>query len=134
MVTPLSLPELLPGPKQLLQPRQHHSLQGACCSADTGQAAEHYGFCLEDNPHERAQLPLETFGLPGLLDALKPAEAWLHPCGTPCWRLLHQLRLLTASPAERRQAPPSAGQSTAPLQRSLAASGAAVACQDVARP
>ena len=64
--------------------------------------AEHYGFCLPENPHNKARLPADTFQLPGLQDALRPADVWLHPCGTPCWQLLHQLRLLTASPAERR--------------------------------
>ena len=66
--------------------------------------AEHYGFCLENNPDGRSFLPLEAFCLPGLQESLDPGDAWLHPCGTPCQPLLQQLRLLAASPAERRQA------------------------------
>ena len=78
----------------------------SCCTAPTlCSAAEHYGFCLAENPLNRALLPLEAFALRGLQASLKPADAWLHPSGSPCWQLLHQLRLLTAKPQERRQVP-----------------------------
>lgn len=64
--------------------------------------AEHYGFCLADNPHDRAWLPAAIFTVPALQAALKPSQCWLHSCGTPSWQLLCQLRVGTATPAEQR--------------------------------
>ena len=61
--------------------------------------AEHYGFLLDGNAHDRALLPPGAFGAlePGLAAAgLAPAQRWLHPGGLPCWSLLHALRAATA--------------------------------------
>jgi hypothetical protein len=57
--------------------------------------AEHYGFQLPNNPHDTALLPPPA--LAGVLGpdtaaALPPAQAALHRCGVPTWRLL-QVRL-----------------------------------------
>ena len=62
-------------------------------------AAEHYGFLLPANGHDRALLPPGAFGTlePELAAAgLAPAARWLHPEGLPCWALLAALRLATA--------------------------------------
>ncbi len=62
-------------------------------------AAEHYGFLLPTNGHDRALLPPGAFGSlePELAAAgLAPAARWLHPGGLPCWALLAALRVATA--------------------------------------
>lgn len=58
--------------------------------------AEHYGFVLDDNPHDRAKLPLKL--LPSSLQGQVTVDAcWLHPNGYPSWDLMKSLRLWAAS-------------------------------------
>ncbi|KAG2501249.1 hypothetical protein HYH03_001056 [Edaphochlamys debaryana] len=69
---------------------------------------EHYGFVLDDNPHDAAPLDVDFLPLPPSARALPgppppaPAEAFLHPSGHPSWALLAWLRRCAATPAERR--------------------------------
>jgi hypothetical protein len=53
--------------------------------------AEHYGFQLDDNPHDMALLPqpvlAQALGAEAAA-ALPPAQAALHGCGVPSWALL----------------------------------------------
>ncbi|KAK9800763.1 hypothetical protein WJX73_008794 [Symbiochloris irregularis] len=67
------------------------------------QLLELYGFLLDHNPDDRAQLPLVAFNLPTLAEHVQPGDAWLHWNGVPSWKLLQGLRLATASKKERRQ-------------------------------
>ncbi|KXZ46488.1 hypothetical protein GPECTOR_43g924 [Gonium pectorale] len=75
---------------------------------------EHYGFVLEDNPHDTAlldpelllqQLPpaaLAAAAAHGLDPPPPAAECSLHADGAPSWQLLRLLRFCAATPAERR--------------------------------
>ncbi|GLC41210.1 hypothetical protein PLESTB_001526700 [Pleodorina starrii] len=71
---------------------------------------EHYGFVLQDNPHDTAQLDPAALPLPSSARAaagapyLAPSDCFLHANGQPSWQLLHLLRYCAASPAERRSA------------------------------
>jgi hypothetical protein len=53
--------------------------------------AEHYGFQLDDNPHDMALLPQPVLARAlgsEAAAALPPAQAALHACGVPSWALL----------------------------------------------
>jgi hypothetical protein len=53
--------------------------------------AEHYGFQLDDNPHDMALLPRHVLARALGLEAaaaLPAAQAALHACGAPSWALL----------------------------------------------
>ena len=68
------------------------------------QLLEHYGFMLEDNPHDTAQLPLELVlahagsgRASGSSSSASPApllqsECFVHANGRPSWGLLRALR------------------------------------------
>lgn len=59
-------------------------------------SAEYYGFLLDNNPHDRAKLPLEL--LPrALQDTLNGESCWLHPSGLPSWEFMKELRLWAAN-------------------------------------
>ena len=60
-------------------------------------AAEHYGFVLDDNPHDAALLPVGALPDDQLQGSIQPRECWLHPCGTPSWGLLRALRTWAAT-------------------------------------
>ena len=60
-------------------------------------AAEHYGFVLDDNPHDAALLPVGALSDDQLQGSIQPRECWLHPCGTPSWGLLRALRTWAAT-------------------------------------
>ena len=91
--------------EQLLMAKHCHACQGRRSSTtEVMYPAEHYGFCLEDNPDDQAFLPLEAFSLPELVHELDPTEAYVYPCGTPSWQLLDKLLALAATPPDRRQA------------------------------
>jgi hypothetical protein len=71
----------------------HHALKHTLEEAWTGAVviAEHYGFQLDDNPHDMAVLPRHL--LAGALGSeaaaqLKAAQAAVHACGVPSWALL----------------------------------------------
>ena len=53
--------------------------------------AEHYGFQLDDNPHDTALLPRHVLAHALGSEAaaqLKAAQASVHACGVPSWALL----------------------------------------------
>ncbi|CAL8469431.1 g8972 [Coccomyxa elongata] len=57
---------------------------------------EHYGFVLEDNPYDTAQLPIEM--LPEDIRGTVPVKAsCLQRNGMPSWELLRELRIWAAS-------------------------------------
>ncbi|CAK0784490.1 hypothetical protein CVIRNUC_007694 [Coccomyxa viridis] len=58
---------------------------------------EHYGFVLDDNPHDAALLPVGALPDGQLQGSVQPRECWLHPCGTPSWGLLRALRTWAAT-------------------------------------
>ncbi len=61
-----------------------------------GWLAEHYGFVLEDNPYNTAQLPVEK--LPEDIRGTVPVKAsCLQRNGMPSWELLRELRIWAAS-------------------------------------
>lgn len=67
---------------------------------------EHYGFQLEDNPHDTAILPraiVQRVLGEKAAEELPLEAAALHPCGIPKWSLLQALRLSAADPSDRRR-------------------------------
>lgn len=71
---------------------------------------QHYGFVLEDNPHDTAPLPRHSLPPEVALKLPPPSTpgdsssngCYVHHNGTPSWELLRALRLASASAAERR--------------------------------
>ena len=63
---------------------------------------EHYGFVLENNPHDVADLPASAF--PALVQSQLEAAGVtpsVHSDGNPSWDLLRALRLASLTPQER---------------------------------
>ncbi|KAK9835753.1 hypothetical protein WJX74_007290 [Apatococcus lobatus] len=60
---------------------------GALCNLDL---LEHYGFVLDDNPHDKAHL--DPTWLEGCHPMPSQTACWLHPSGRPSWDLLSHLR------------------------------------------
>lgn len=93
---------------------------------------EHYGFVLEDNPHDVAVLP--TSALPGpVVTQLESmgAEPVIHANGNPSWELLRALRLAGLSSEERASAgwAPLEDRSAGPVSESWAMKTLIQACQ-----
>ena len=69
--------------------------------------AEHYGFTLADNPHDKAPLPDSAFPLSiaAYLEqqASSSGHRFLHCNGIPSWQLLQELRCCVASAAEKKR-------------------------------
>lgn len=63
---------------------------------------EHYGFLLEDNPHETVIISLKHLGLKTTGD-LGQKDVYALSDGSPSWEALKQLRLASATPLERAQ-------------------------------
>ncbi len=62
-------------------------------------SAEHYGFLLEDNPHDTVFLP------PALFPTAKHMpykHCFLHASGVPSWELMKALRLSSQHPKTRK--------------------------------
>lgn len=72
-----------------------------CCTA------EHYGFVLADNPHDKAPLPTSAFShaIAAYMEqqGSSGGHRYLHCNGIPSWQLLQELRSCVASTAEKKQ-------------------------------
>ena len=81
----------------------HHAAPGSSRHGGCLLDAEHYGFQLDDNPHDMALMPqpilVRALGSEAAA-ALPPAKAALHACGVPSWALLQVACIL--QPTARR--------------------------------